>query len=236
MRVELLLVLAIIGISLNTHLQRKLATVTKDSCEKEGKKYQEAKSATCKAGDSVFAVTKKEECKAGTWTKGRCSLVEVKEADCKGIPAYSSGSTDKDTDTDGDKDTDTDGDKDSGTDSGADTDSQDPQTPTTNPDQETETTPQSRLRAVADTSATCKTTSGYSIKDSSRLASKAACEVELKWDANSGICSTSTEVKTESDCTKANPEYIDATEATCVDGSNSLSFKIALAFVICLLF
>ena len=79
MRIGLLLILVILGFSLNTHLQRKLATVTKDSCEKEGKKYQEAKSATCKAGDSVFEVTKKEECTAGTWNKGRCSVVEIKD-------------------------------------------------------------------------------------------------------------------------------------------------------------
>ena len=60
MRIGLLLLLVILGISLNAHLQRKLATVTKDSCEKEGKKYQEAKSATCKAGDAVYEVEKKK--------------------------------------------------------------------------------------------------------------------------------------------------------------------------------
>ena len=97
MRTQLLLVLVIIGICFNTNLQRKLDTVTKDSCEKEGKLYQEAKSATCKTGNSIFNVAKEEDCKAGEWTDGSCSLEEIKkETDCKGNPVYTAAITEED--------------------------------------------------------------------------------------------------------------------------------------------
>ena len=154
---------------------------------------------------------KKEDCVAGTWTEGLCSVAEITEKDkCQGTPTYSSGSTDTQEDSKEEEEEDK---AEEGSKEGEQT---------------------GRLRAVADTTATC-TVNNYSIKDPARLASRAACEVELAWVANSGRCSTSTEIKSESDCKKT-PEYTAATEATCVDGSNSLSFKIALAFVICLLF
>ena len=198
MRTQLLLVSVIIGISFNAHLQRRLADVTKASCEAEGKDFQEAQSAQCKAGSSVFKVTKKEECKAGKWTEGSCSLTEItKESDCQGKPTYVAAKE---------------------------------ETPSAGENER-------RSRAL-ETTATCKTTSGYSITTSSRLESQTACEEELKWTP--GYCSTSKDVKSKSDCEKENPEFIAATEATCVekktDSLSSLSFNIALVLIICLLF
>ena len=200
MRTQLLLVSVIIGISFNAHLQRRLADVTKASCEAEGKDFQEAQSAQCKAGSSVFEVAKKEDCKAGTWTEGSCSLTEIKtESDCKGKPTYVAAVEDN---------------------------------------QSADGEGRRRSRALETTPATCTTTSGYSITTSSRLESQTACEEELKWTP--GYCSTSKDVKSKSDCEKENPEFIAATEATCVekktDSLSSLSFNIALVLIICLLF
>ena len=188
MRTQLLLIICILGISFNAHLQRKLATVTKESCEKEGKDFQEAQSAQCKAGSYVFKVTKKDECVAGKWTEGYCSLTEItKEEDCQGNPIYTAA-------------------------------------------QKSDPADGGRLRSL-DTSAKCTTKSGYEIQDEKRLSSETECQEELKWTA--GKCSNA-EVKTKSDCEKANPEFIDATEATCVE--KKTDFKIALVFITCLLF
>ena len=68
---------------------RKTDEVTEESCQKEGKKYQETITYDCKTGDSVFTVTKKEDCKSGKWTESSvCSIPEVTVDKCNGNPTF----------------------------------------------------------------------------------------------------------------------------------------------------
>ena len=71
---------------------RKLEdTVTEASCESEGKKFQEAVSATCKVSNYVFEVKKEEDCKSGTWddAEGCVDALEIeKKEDCTGTPTF----------------------------------------------------------------------------------------------------------------------------------------------------
>ena len=70
-------------------------TVTKESCEKEGKKFQEAVPATCKIANYVIEVEKESDCKSGTWDEqeGCLNAPEIEnEDDCKGTPTFTPGS------------------------------------------------------------------------------------------------------------------------------------------------
>ena len=71
-------------------------TVTKESCEKEGKKFQEAVSSTCKIANYVIEVEKESDCKSGTWgeEEGCLNAPEIEnEDDCKGTPTFTSSKT-----------------------------------------------------------------------------------------------------------------------------------------------
>ena len=68
---------------------RKTDEVTEESCQKEGKKYQETITYKCTTGKSTFTVAKKDDCKTGTWTKtSQCSAIEVSVNDCKNTPIF----------------------------------------------------------------------------------------------------------------------------------------------------
>ena len=90
MRIEFLLLLVIIAINCHPFLRNLADTekVTKESCEKDGKKYEEV-SATCTAGKTTFDVTKQSECVQGKWTEGVCSISTITEKNqCTGNPVY----------------------------------------------------------------------------------------------------------------------------------------------------
>lgn len=90
-----LILFMIMVISIHSYpFLRKLAE-TKESCEKKGKGFQEAKSAQCKTGNTIFEVSKKADCKKGEWTAlkdGICSATAnpaLTEKQCNGKPIYS---------------------------------------------------------------------------------------------------------------------------------------------------
>ena len=84
-----LLLLFIFSNILCTPFLKKLEEVTEESCQKEGKKYQETITYKCKTGKSVFTVAKEGDCKTGTWTKTeKCSASEVPVENCDGTPEF----------------------------------------------------------------------------------------------------------------------------------------------------
>ena len=89
-----IVLLFIMVISINSYQFLRKLEVTKDSCEKAGKDFQEAKPAQCKAGSTIFEVSKEDDCKKGKWTSiegGICSGTAdpaLNEEKCKGTPKY----------------------------------------------------------------------------------------------------------------------------------------------------
>ena len=71
------LIFVIMAITINSSIfLRKLESsttqVTKDSCEKSGKGFDEGKPAQCKKGDTLYNVTEEAKCNVGTWAE-KCS-------------------------------------------------------------------------------------------------------------------------------------------------------------------
>ena len=89
MKRQLLLLFLFSNIFCSLFLRKLEEKVTEESCQKEGKKYQETVTYECTTGTTTFEVAKKEDCKKGIWTKTKqCSAKEVDVDKCTGTPQF----------------------------------------------------------------------------------------------------------------------------------------------------